>query len=68
LPYVFNTPAVNGVGAPALAFDATDNAVSETMETMWTQFAKTGNPNPPATSAWPPYTVAGDRFIQTVGR
>jgi carboxylesterase type B len=63
LPYVFNAPAVNGVGAPAPAFDATDNAVSETMETMWTQFAKTGNPNPPGTSAWPLYTVAGDRFI-----
>jgi carboxylesterase type B len=63
LPYVFNAPAVNGVGVPAPAFDATDNAVSETMETMWTQFAKNGNPNPPGTSAWPPYTVAGDRFI-----
>ena len=30
---------------------------------MWTQFAKTGNPNPPGTDAWPAYTVAGDRFI-----
>ena len=34
------------------------------METMWdAPLAKTGNPNPPGTSAWPPYTVAGDRFI-----
>jgi para-nitrobenzyl esterase len=63
LPYVFNATAVNGVGAPAPAFDATDNQVSETMETMWTQFAKTGNPNPPGSDAWPLYTVAGDRFI-----
>jgi len=45
------------------AFDATDKAVSETMETMWAQFAKTGNPNPPGTNAWPLYTVAADRFI-----
>ena len=63
LPYTFNSPTVNGVGVPAPAFDATDNAVSETMETMWTQFAKTGNPNPPGTNAWPLYTLAADRFI-----
>ena len=63
LPYVFGTPAVNGLGLPGPAFDATDKQVSETMETMWTQFAKTGNPNPPGTNAWPAYTVAEDRFI-----
>jgi para-nitrobenzyl esterase len=63
LPYVFGTPTVNGLGQPGPAFDATDKQVSETMETLWTQFAKTGNPNPPGTNAWPQYTVAGDRFI-----
>jgi para-nitrobenzyl esterase len=63
LPYVFGTPAVNGLGGPAPAFDATDSALSETMMTMWTQFAKTGNPNAPGTNAWPRYTPAGDRFI-----
>jgi para-nitrobenzyl esterase len=63
LPYVFGTPTVNGLGAPAPAFDATDKQVSDAMEMMWAQFAKTGNPNPPGTNAWPAYTVAGDRFI-----
>lgn len=63
LPYVFNTPTVNGVGAPAPPFDATDEQLAQTMETYWAQFAKTGNPNPPGTDAWPAYTVAGDRFI-----
>jgi para-nitrobenzyl esterase len=63
LPYVFNTPAVNGVGLPAPQFDATDEAVAQTMETYWAQFAKTGNPNPPGTNVWPAYTVGGDRFI-----
>jgi para-nitrobenzyl esterase len=63
LPYVFGTPTVNGLGLPGPAFDATDKQLSETMETMWTQFAKTGNPNPPGTNAWPAYTVAGDTFI-----
>jgi para-nitrobenzyl esterase len=63
LPYVFGTPTVNGLGLPGTPFDATDKQVSETMETMWTQFAKTGNPNPPGTNAWPAYTVAEDRFI-----
>ena len=63
LPYLFGTGAVNGVGVSAPPFDAADKQVAETMQTMWTQFAKTGNPNPPGTNAWPAYTVAGDRFI-----
>jgi para-nitrobenzyl esterase len=63
LPYVFGTPTVSGLGQPGPAFDATDNHISEVMETMWTQFAKTGNPNPPGTNAWPAYTVGTDRFI-----
>jgi para-nitrobenzyl esterase len=63
LPYIFGTPAVNGVGVPAPAFDATDLQVSETMETAYTNFAKTGNPNAPGTNAWPQYTPAGDQFI-----
>jgi para-nitrobenzyl esterase len=63
LPYVFDTPAVGGVGQPAPKFDATDQRVSEAMMTAWTQFAKTGNPNLPGSQAWPRYTVANDRFI-----
>jgi para-nitrobenzyl esterase len=63
LPYVFGTPNVDGLGLPGPAFDATDQQLSQTMETMWTQFAKTGNPNPPGTNAWPAYTVGADRFI-----
>jgi para-nitrobenzyl esterase len=63
LPYVFGTPTVNGVGLPAPAFDATDLTVSDAMETAYTNFAKTGNPNAPGTNAWPQYTLAGDGFI-----
>ncbi len=63
LPYVFGTPTVDGLGLPGPAFDATDLQLSQAMETMWTQFAKTGNPNPPGSNAWPAYTVSGDRFI-----
>ena len=63
LPYVFGTPNVNGVGLPAPAFDATDLAVSEAMATAYTNFAKTGNPNPPGTTTWPAYTLAADQFI-----
>jgi para-nitrobenzyl esterase len=63
LPYVFGTPTVNGLGLPGPAFDATDKQLSDAMETMWTQFAKTGNPNPPGTNAWPAYKAGDDRFI-----
>lgn len=55
--------AVNGVGQPAPAFDATDEQVAQTVETFWAQFAKAGNPNPPGTNVWPAYAVGGDRFI-----
>jgi para-nitrobenzyl esterase len=63
LPYVFDTPAVNGVGLPAPPFDATDLQVSEAMMTAYTNFARTGNPNAPGANAWPQYTLSDDRFI-----
>lgn len=63
LPYVFGTPAVNGVGVAVPPFDDADWRVSDEMQARWAQFIKTGDPNPPGRAAWPRYTVRGDRFI-----
>ena len=76
LPYVFDTPSVNGIGLSAPTFDAVDAKTSEAMMTAWTNFAKFGNPNTPDTRMkaisplpdvipinWPRYTVQDDRFI-----
>ncbi len=31
--------------------------------TIWTQFAKTGEPNVKGTVTWPPYEEATDRYL-----
>ncbi|MBC7958196.1 MAG: carboxylesterase family protein [Cytophagales bacterium] len=45
------------------AYGADDAAVAQTAMTMWTNFAKTGNPST-ATFTWPPYTTANDTFVE----
>jgi para-nitrobenzyl esterase len=62
-PYVWDAPAVTGLGQPAPPFDAGDQRVSELMLGAWTQFAKTGNPNGPGLAPWPRYDAQADRFV-----
>jgi para-nitrobenzyl esterase len=45
------------------AYGATDVAVTDTVMTMWTNFAKTGNPST-ATFTWPEYTTQNDTFVE----
>jgi len=44
-----------------------DQIVSEGMMTMWTQFAKTGDPNVPGKAKrsvyWPVWTPSGDKYL-----
>jgi para-nitrobenzyl esterase len=40
-----------------------DKKVSEAMMTMWTQFAKTGNPNGKKKGIWPAYETATDQYL-----
>jgi para-nitrobenzyl esterase len=42
--------------------DASQLQLSAAMVSYWTQFAKTGNPNSPATPAWAPYSTTADEF------
>jgi para-nitrobenzyl esterase len=55
-----------GDGADVFAsagFDATDTTVIDTTMTMWTNFARTGNPGT-AAFAWPAYTTANDSYVE----
>ena len=40
-----------------------DRRVSEAMMTMWTQFARTGNPNVGGMVTWPSYEEAADQYL-----
>ena len=77
LPYVFGDwdnksgfwSGFLGMASPAGAKSAdpgltdVDRKVSETMMTMWTQFAKTGNPNIKGIVNWPAYEETTDRYL-----
>lgn len=47
----------------SLQYGAEDITVSELMMTMWTNFAKTGDPSPPSLQ-WPAYTEANDTYLE----
>lgn len=47
----------------SMQYGATDVAVAEETMTMWTNFAKTGNPSTQSTD-WPAYTLANDTFVE----
>ena len=57
--YVFGHFAP-GPAAPS----AQDLAVSDTMQSYWTNFARTGNPNGAGLPQWPQYTGAGSQAMQ----
>jgi carboxylesterase type B len=40
-----------------------DRKVSEEMMKMWTQFARTGNPNTEGLIEWPTYNKAEDKYM-----
>ncbi len=52
-----------GAKSPAPLITEVERKVSEAMMTMWTQFAKTGNPNVEGTVIWPSYKEATDRYL-----
>jgi len=52
-----------GAKSPAPLITEAERNVSEAMMTMWTQFAKTGEPNVKGIITWPPYEEATDRYL-----
>ncbi len=45
-------------------FDALDTSVIDYTMTMWTNFAKTGDPSVPGLVTWPVYTPANDSYVE----
>ena len=58
LSYVF------GNFTPAMPAAAADRTVSETIESYWVNFAKTGDPNGTGLPQWPAFTKANAQFMQ----
>jgi para-nitrobenzyl esterase len=60
VPYVFgNLPARNGVSP-----NSQDLAVSATLQSYWTNFARTGDPNGAGLPSWPRYAGAGSQTMR----
>jgi para-nitrobenzyl esterase len=60
---LFPLYASAGAKSPAPLITDADRKVSEAMMTMWTQFAKTGDPSVKGLVTWPAYEEATDRYL-----
>ena len=57
LPFVFDSHS------PFLNANAADHALTQTMVTYWSNFAKTGDPNGSDVPVWPAYSSADDVWL-----
>jgi para-nitrobenzyl esterase len=60
VPFVFGASGPSRKGG---AFDAADEALSQTMMKLWVRFAHTGDPNG-AGVEWPAYDAARDNYLE----
>ena len=62
IPFVFNT--FDDPTWRWLPFTDTDRKLSQVIESYWTNFAKTGNPNGAGIPDWPVWTSGGEDFME----
>ena len=60
VPYVFGTI---GVGHSNRIYNETDHRISEEMQSYWTNFAKTGDPNGGDLSHWPAFDATKRAYL-----
>jgi para-nitrobenzyl esterase len=63
LVYVFQGALQNGSGSSAAGFTPDQQALSDQMQTYWTNFAKTGDPNGAGLPTWPKYTGSSGKLL-----
>jgi para-nitrobenzyl esterase len=61
LPYVFGTFQVRTFNW--LPFSATDQKLAQTMQSYWTNFAKTGDPNGQDLAQWTPWNTGQEPYM-----
>ena len=61
IPYVFGT--FHDRMMAWLPFSATDQKLAATMQTYWTNFAKTGDPNSPGLPHWAPWNSTNEPYM-----
>jgi para-nitrobenzyl esterase len=62
VPYVFGNLLPGGfLGGP---FTDADRRISDVLQTYWTNFAKTGDPNGAGMPAWPKFDAAGRAYLE----
>ena len=63
-PAIFDLLAKeSGAKTPVPGLTDVDKNVSKNMMTMWTQFARTGNPNVEGLVTWPAYDAETDQYL-----
>jgi len=62
LPYVFNS--FRDRDWRWLPFTAADERLASLIETYWTNFAKSGDPNSPGAPHWPGWEKGGDNYLE----
>jgi para-nitrobenzyl esterase len=66
IAYVFGTvdAGIIGVGGPPAQANDVDRRISAEMQSYWTNFAKTGNPNGAGLPTWPRFDPAARAYVQ----
>jgi para-nitrobenzyl esterase len=64
LPYVFGAPQIPGNKMLGATFGPVDVEISKLMQSYWTNFAKTGDPNSSGLPQWPQFETGSEEIMR----